>query len=35
ARHRAVYAALGDLVGTDIHAISIKALTPDEERTSG
>ena len=35
ARHRAVYAALGGLVGSDIHAISIKALTPDEERTSG
>ncbi|WDS38072.1 BolA family protein [Pseudoxanthomonas sp.] len=30
ARHRAVYAALGDLMQTDIHALSIDALTPDE-----
>ena len=28
ARHRAVYAALGDLMQTDIHALSIEALTP-------
>ncbi len=29
ARHRAVYAALGDLMITDIHALSIQAGTPD------
>ena len=30
ARHRAVYAALGALMDTDIHALSIRARTPDE-----
>lgn len=30
ARHRAVYAALGDLMTTDIHALSIRARTPAE-----
>jgi BolA protein len=30
ARHRAVYAALGDLMTTDIHALSIVARTPAE-----
>lgn len=30
ARHRAVYAALGDLMTTDIHALSISARTPAE-----
>ncbi|KRG65931.1 cell division protein BolA [Stenotrophomonas humi] len=30
ARHRAVYAALGAMMETDIHALSIKALTPGE-----
>jgi BolA protein len=29
-RHRAVYAALGALMQSDIHAISIRALTPQE-----
>lgn len=29
-RQRLVYQALGDLMTTDIHALSIKALTPDE-----
>lgn len=29
-RQRMIYQALGDLMSTDIHAISIKALTPDE-----
>lgn len=33
ARHRAVYAALGELMQTDIHALSIDALTPDEAQT--
>ena len=28
ARHRAVYAALGELMETDIHAMSIDAQTP-------
>lgn len=32
ARHRAVYAALGDLMQTDIHALAIDARTPDENR---
>ena len=31
ARHRAVYAALGDYMQTDIHALSIDARTPEEE----
>lgn len=30
ARHRAVYAAVGDMMETDIHALSIKAQTPAE-----
>ena len=29
-RQRLIYQALGDLMRTDIHALSIKALTPDE-----
>jgi BolA protein len=29
-RHRQVYEALGDMMQTDIHALSIKAYTPDE-----
>lgn len=29
-RHRMVYAALGELMQNDIHALSIAALTPDE-----
>jgi BolA protein len=32
ARHRAVYAALGDLMQTDIHALAIEARTPEETR---
>lgn len=32
ARHRRIYAALGDAMRNDcIHALSIEALTPDEE----
>jgi len=31
ARHRRVYAALGDMMTTDIHALSIRARTPGEE----
>ncbi|MCS6787069.1 MAG: BolA family transcriptional regulator [Thiobacillaceae bacterium] len=30
ARHRLVYAALGGLMGSRIHALSIRALAPDE-----
>jgi BolA family transcriptional regulator, general stress-responsive regulator len=29
-RHRLVYDALGDAMSTEIHALSIKASTPDE-----
>ncbi|TDJ34051.1 MAG: BolA family transcriptional regulator [Gammaproteobacteria bacterium] len=29
-RHRMVYAALSKLIETDIHALSVKALTPSE-----
>lgn len=32
ARHRLVYAAVGELMTTDIHALSIQALTPEESR---
>jgi BolA protein len=30
ARHRAVYEALGDMMATDIHALSIHARAPSE-----
>jgi BolA family transcriptional regulator, general stress-responsive regulator len=30
ARHRLVYQALGELMQHEIHALSIRALTPDE-----
>ena len=30
ARHRRVYAALGDMMQTDIHALSLKAQAPSE-----
>lgn len=30
ARHQLVYQCLGTLVGNEIHALSIRALTPDE-----
>ena len=29
-RHQMIYAALGDKIGGDIHALSIQALTPEE-----
>ena len=35
ARHQLVYRCLGKLVGNEIHALSIKALTPDEWRAVG
>lgn len=30
-RHRMIYAVLGDAMGQEIHALSIKALTPAEQ----
>ncbi|WP_455423536.1 BolA family protein [Agrilutibacter terrestris] len=33
ARHRAVYAAVGELMTTDIHALAIRARTPQEAGT--
>ena len=30
ARHRLVYAALGDMMHKEIHALSIQALSPEE-----
>lgn len=37
ARHQLVYQCLGTLVGNEIHALSITALTPDEwqQKTGG
>ena len=35
ARHRTVYAALGEMMQTDIHALSINALTPAEHAGLG
>jgi acid stress-induced BolA-like protein IbaG/YrbA len=32
ARHQLIYQCLGSLVGNEIHALSITALTPDEWR---
>lgn len=32
ARHRAVYAALGDLQGRGIHALALRTYSPDEWR---
>lgn len=34
ARHRAVYAALGSMMKTDIHALSIQALVDEGEGQS-
>ena len=34
ARHQLVYRCLGKLVGNEIHALSIKALTPGEWRSA-
>jgi BolA protein len=33
-RHRRVYAALGELMKNEIHALAITALTPDEQVNS-
>lgn len=35
ARHRAVYAALGEMMTTDIHALSIEARDPEEAHSQG
>ena len=35
ARHRMVYAALGDLMGGAVHALSLRTLTPEEARKAG
>lgn len=35
ARHQLVYGALGPLVGREIHALSIEALTPEEAQARG
>jgi acid stress-induced BolA-like protein IbaG/YrbA len=35
ARHQMVYRALGDLVGREIHALSIEALAPEEYQGTG
>ena len=32
ARHRMVYATLGDRMGGEIHALALRTLTPDELR---
>lgn len=32
ARHRMVYATLGELMGGAIHALALRTLTPEEER---
>ena len=32
-RHRMVYAAVNDLMPTEIHALSITALTPEEQQS--
>jgi acid stress-induced BolA-like protein IbaG/YrbA len=35
ARHQLVYKCLGSLVGNEIHALSIRALTPEEWQAAG
>ena len=34
ARHRLVYATLGDRMGGEIHALALKTLTPEEAQAS-
>ncbi len=34
-RHQSVYQALDDLLKSDIHALRINALSPDEHRSKG
>jgi acid stress-induced BolA-like protein IbaG/YrbA len=35
ARHRMVYATLGELMGGEIHALALRTLTPDEAAKQG
>lgn len=35
ARHRMVYATLGDRMGGEIHALALRTLTPDEAAAQG
>jgi acid stress-induced BolA-like protein IbaG/YrbA len=35
ARHRMVYATLGDRMGGEIHALQLKTLTPEESGAAG
>jgi acid stress-induced BolA-like protein IbaG/YrbA len=35
ARHRMVYATLGNRMGGEIHALALRTLTPGEVRTPG
>lgn len=35
ARHQLVYAALGDKMKAEIHALSMKTLTPEEYKVNG
>ncbi len=35
ARHRLVYATLGELMGNEIHALSLRTLTPEEHAKLG
>lgn len=34
ARHRAVYGAVGDMIPAQVHALVVRAFTPDEWRAS-
>jgi BolA family transcriptional regulator, general stress-responsive regulator len=33
-RHRMIYAALGSLMQTDIHALGLEALSPDDSKST-
>lgn len=35
ARHRVIYQSVGALMSTEIHALSIEALTPEESAAAG
>jgi acid stress-induced BolA-like protein IbaG/YrbA len=35
ARHQLVYAALGDRMREEVHALSMRTLTPEEHRAAG
>ena len=34
-RHQMVYATLGERMGREIHALSLRTLTPEERRRDG